>query len=92
MRTSRSDLDESSIWKIYVMLTDVESAFRSMKTELGMRPVYLQKPECVDSHLFITLLAYHVLHSIRHELKQHNINLSWNTLRERMNTQIRKDL
>lgn len=89
LRTSRSDLDEKSIWQTYIMLTDIESAFRSMKTELGMRPVYHQKTQRVDGHLFVTLLAYHVLHTVRHELNQHNINLSWNTLRVRMNTQVR---
>ena len=89
LRTSRNDLDEKSIWKTYVMLTDVEAAFRSMKTELGMRPVFHQKTERADGHLFITLLAYHVLHTIRYELNQKDIHLSWNTLRDRMSTQVR---
>ena len=89
LRTSRSDLDEKSIWQTYVMLTDVEAAFRSMKTELGMRPVFHQKTERVDAHLFITLLAYHVLHTIRYELNQKDIHLSWDTIRARMSTQIR---
>ena len=89
MRCSRSDLNAQQIWKTYTILTEVEAAFRCMKSELGMRPVFHQKTNRVDGHLLITLLAYHVLHSIRYKLKQHNINASWNKLRERLNLHMR---
>ena len=71
------------------MLTDLEAAFRSLKTELGFRPVYHQKEARVDGHLFISILAYHLLHTIRYQLKMHNINDSWQTLRELLETQCR---
>jgi len=63
------------------MLTDIEAAFRSMKSELGMRPVYHHRTERVEGHLWITLLAYHLVHSIRMRLKDHDIHDSWATLR-----------
>lgn len=40
MRTNRNDLNEKQIWDIYTMLTDIEDAFRCMKSELGLRPIY----------------------------------------------------
>ena len=40
------------------MLTDIEATFRSLKTELGLRPVYHQKEDRVTGRLFITLLAF----------------------------------
>lgn len=41
-----------------MMLTDLESVFRSLKSELGLRPVYHLKAERADRHLFISVLAY----------------------------------
>ena len=89
LRCSRHDLDAAQIWQTYVTLTDIEAAFRCMKSELGMRPIYHQKTDRVDGHLFITLLAYHVLHGIRYQLKQKNIHASWGTIRARLNTHTR---
>ena len=89
LRSSVKDMDEKTLWKTYVMLTEVEAAFRCMKSELGLRPVHHQLEHRVDGHLFITLLAYHVIHCIRFRLKRHGINESWTTIRERLSTQVR---
>jgi len=71
------------------MLTDIEAAFRSMKSELGMRPVYHRIQDRVEGHLWITLLAYHLVHSIRLRLKDHHIHDSWETLRRTMRGHMR---
>ena len=89
LRTNRQDLDAKTIWNTYVTLTDLEASFRSLKSELGFRPVYHQKEHRVDAHLFISLLAYHVLHTIRYQLKSKGIHSSWETLREILNKQCR---
>jgi len=89
LRCSRHDLNAQQIWHTYIILTEIESAFRCMKSELGMRPVYHQKTDRVDGHIFITLLAYHLLHSIRYKLKQHNIYSSWTKIREVLNAHLR---
>lgn len=64
------------------MLTDLESVFRSLKSELGLRPVFHQITDRVSGHLFITFLAYHLVHTIRYQLKQSDINTSWDELRK----------
>jgi transposase len=89
LRTNNPDWDEQKLWKTYTMLTEIESAFRCMKSELGMRPVYHQKTSRIDGHLFITVLAYHIIHSIRHQLKQQGVDLSWNAIREGLSSQYR---
>lgn len=89
LRTNKGDIDAKTIWNIYIMLTDIESAFRSMKSELGMRPVFHQKTHRVDGHLFITLIGYHILHTIRQQLKQKNIALSWSSIRNQLSQQVR---
>ena len=89
LRTDRFDLSEQDIWSIYVMLTQLEDAFRTLTSELLLRPVFHQKETRNDAHIFITLLAYHVLHSIRTGLKQQGINMSWRQIRDRMSTHCR---
>jgi len=89
LRTDRTDLNEQQIWDIYTMLTDIEDAFRSMKSELGLRPIYHQKETRCDGHIFITVLAYHLLHTIRFKLRHRGIRLSWSTIRQQLSTQIR---
>lgn len=89
LRTDRFDLSEQDIWSIYVMLTQLEDAFRTLKSELLLRPVFHQKENRSDAHIFITLLAYHLLHSIRTCLKQQGINMSWRQIRDRMSTHCR---
>lgn len=89
LRTCVIDWDEATLWKAYTMLTDLEGVFRSLKSELGMRPIYHHKEERVSGHIFITLLAYHLVQVIRSELKLQGINDSWQTLRSTMSNQQR---
>lgn len=84
LRTDRDDLDESSLWRTYTMLTDLEAVFRSLKSELGLRPVFHQKTARVSGHLFITLLAYHLVHTIRVQLRKKGIHSSWSNLRKQL--------
>lgn len=89
LRTNQEDLDEKTFWEIYTTLTELEAAFCSLKSELGFRPVYHRKETRIDAHLFISVIAYHLLHTIRFQLKEHGIHSSWETLREVLDTQCR---
>lgn len=71
------------------MLTDLESVFRSLKSELGLRPVFHSKEDRSDGHLFITVLAYQCVQAIRVKLKEAGINDSWTRLRETLSVQHR---
>lgn len=89
LRTSQTGWDESRLWKTYTMLTDLEAVFRSLKSELGLRPVHHQLAERVSSHLFITVLAYHLIHTIRIRLRTEKITYSWSRLRKLLSSQAR---
>ena len=89
LRSNLKDTSEKEVFDIFTMLLDLEDAFRSMKSELGLRPVHHQNEYRCDGHLFITVLAYHVLHSIRLKLKSHGITHSWSTIRSRLATHYR---
>ena len=71
------------------MLTDLEAVFRSLKGELGLRPNYHRKEVRIEGHLFITLLAYHLVHTLRLQLKSQGIHDSWETIRRTMESQQR---
>ncbi len=86
LRCSRKDLNDSEIWKIYIMLTKVESSFRALKTNLGLRPVYHQREDRCDSHIFITILAYRLLHWIEYTLREKGEIKSWSTIRRLLQT------
>lgn len=81
VRTSRTDLDEKQIKDLYSMLTKVEESFRSLKSELGLRPNFHQKQERIEAYIFITTLVYHILNAIEYKLKRSNIHHSWKTIR-----------
>lgn len=89
LRTSRTDLDEREIWDLYIMLTNLEDAFRSLKSELKLRPIHHQKEQRSDAHLFITVLAYHLLNTIQAQLKQHDIHMQWWNIRELLSSHAR---
>ena len=89
LRSNRLDFKEQELFDIFAMLTDVEDAFRSMKSELGLRPVRHHKEKRSDGHLFITVLAYHVMHAIRIALRAHGIHDNWTTVRKDLSTHVR---
>lgn len=89
IRSSRVDLDEKELWSLYMMLSRVEESFRCLKSELGMRPVFHRKDPRQEGHLFITVLAYHLLAAIQRQLKAKGIFHRWSTLRNRLATHMR---
>jgi hypothetical protein len=89
LRTTLVDWDDATLWRTYTMLTNLEAVFRSLKTDLGLRPVFHQIDRRVEGHLFISVLAYHFVHTLRLQLKARGIDDSWESLRETMATQQR---
>lgn len=89
LRTNQKSWDEKTLWRTYTMLTDLEAVFRALKTELGLRPVFHQKTRRVSGHLFITLLAYHVVHTIRYQLKRKGICSNWPSIKKQLEGQNR---
>jgi len=80
--TTHNDLDAEQIWRMYMMLTRVEGAFRSLKSDLGTRPIHHQGKERSEAHLFVAVLAYHLLVNIEHRLREAGDNRQWRTVRD----------
>ncbi len=86
LKTNRRDLDVEEIWCTYMLLTRVESAFRDMKSPLCERPIFHQLQQRAQTHIFLCLLAYHLLVSIEHMLRGHGDHRSWETVRDVLKT------
>ena len=87
LRTSLQEEDEATLWRIYNTLTEVEATFRVLKTDLSLRPVFHKTDEQTKAHLFLGLLAYQVVATIRYQLKAKGIHDEWPEIVRRMATQ-----
>ncbi len=74
------------IWGLYMTLERVEKAFRSLKTDLGVRPVYHQTASRTEAHLWISVIAYHLLAVIERQLREAGDTRQWSTIREILST------
>ena len=89
LRTNLTGMDAKELWGLYNTLRGVEDAFRFMKSSLGLRPIYHQKERRVDGHLWITILAYHLIQNCFYQLGKQGINYHWETIRALMSNRIR---
>ena len=89
LRTTLTEPTGAELWRIYSMLTNLEAVFRSLKTDLGLRPVHHQIERRVEGHLFVSVLAYYFVHTLRLQLKAHGIDDAWGTLRNTLSSQVR---
>lgn len=87
LRTNLDENTEEVQWKIYNTIREIESTFRTLKTDLDLRPIYHKTDEASMAHLHLGLLAYTVVNTIRHQLKQKGINNEWRDVVRIMNTQ-----
>lgn len=81
LRTNRIELTGEEISNIHRSLTTVEDSFKSMKSDLGLRPNWHQSDDPSVSHIFITVLGYHIISGILKRLRTGEINYSWSTVR-----------
>ena len=58
LRTNLKGEDPAKLWQYYIQLTQIEEAFKNLKGDLGLHPIYHQKEERVEAHIFVAFLAY----------------------------------
>jgi transposase len=86
LRTDERTLCEHELWQLYISLTRAEDGFKALKSDLGLRPNPHQKEDRVDAHVFIRVLAYHVLRNILWTLEQKGDHRNWETLKRVLET------
>lgn len=87
LRTNVPSLDEKTTWDYYNLIREIECTNRQLKTDLSLRPIFHQKDERSDAHLFLGLLAYWVVNTIRLQLKKGGINDYWTEIVRKLSTQ-----
>jgi transposase len=86
LRSDRKELSADEGWRIYASLTRAGNAFRCMKSPLCERPIFHHLEHRVESHIFLCVLAYHLLVAIETTLLRQNIHTSWATVRDLLAT------
>jgi Transposase DDE domain len=69
LRSNLPDRDPAPMWEYYLQLVQVEQAFKHLKGDLGLRPLYHQKQERIEAHIFVAFLAYALHVSLGRRLK-----------------------
>jgi transposase len=84
LRSNLTAEDPSVLWTRYVQLTQIEAVFRSLKSELGIRPIYHQLEHRVDAHIFIAFLAYCLQVTLKHRAMVHAPGLTPTAVLEKL--------
>ena len=69
LRTNLHDCDPAKLWEFYIQLTQVEEAFKNLKGDLAIRPIYHQLERRIEAHILISFLAYCLHVTLRHRLR-----------------------
>lgn len=69
LRTNLATQEPDTLWRYYMQLVFVEEAFRTLKGDLGLRPIYHQRPERIEAHLMVAFLAYCLSVTLRQQLR-----------------------
>lgn len=69
LRSNLTGEDPSVLWERYIQLTQIEAAFKTMKSELGLRPIYHQLGHRVEAHILVAFLAYCLLVTLKNRLQ-----------------------
>lgn len=86
LKTDRTDLSAEEVWRLYSLLTRAEEAFRAMKSPLAERPIFHQIERRVETHIFLCVLAYHLLVAIEKTLLDRGVHTSWGSVRDILKT------
>ncbi len=69
LRTNMCGRDPAELWQFYIQLTEVEAAFKNLKDDLQLRPIYHQTQQRIEAHIFVAFLAYCLHITLRARLK-----------------------
>src|SRR5712691_4278954 len=71
LRTNLTESDPAKLWQFYLQLVQVEAAFKTLKGDLAIRPLFHQQEQRIEAHIFIAFLAYCLHVTLGQQLKAH---------------------
>ena len=84
LRTNLVAEDPAVLWDRYMQLTQIEAAFKCLKSELGIRPIYHQLEHRVEAHILVAFLAYCLSVTLKHRLQAHAPGLTPRAVLEKL--------
>jgi transposase len=87
LRTNLNVQEEFVVWNIYNTIREIENVFRTLKTDLDLRPIYHKNDDATMAHLHLGILAYWLVNTVRYQLKHNGINSCWREIVRIGNTQ-----
>jgi transposase len=84
LRTNWIEADPKTLWRTYIQLTEVEDAFRTIKHDLGMRPIYHQKKERTQAHILVCFLSLAMWRTLQQWMKTSGLGTAPRKLLEEM--------
>ena len=69
LRTNLNGRDPADLWRFYIQLTEIEAAFKNLKDDLQLRPIYHQCEQRIEAHIFVAFMAYCLHVTLRARLK-----------------------
>ncbi len=76
LRTNLKERDPEALWEKYVQLTEAEAAFRALKSELAIRPIWHHRQDRVQAHILVAFLGYCLWVTLKQSLKRARLDLS----------------
>lgn len=70
LRTNLTAEDPAQLWEMYLRLVEVEAAFKNLKGDLGLRPIYHSKESRIEAHIFVAFMAYSMQVCLRGQLRR----------------------
>lgn len=70
LRTNLTAEDPAQLWEMYLRLVEVEAAFKNLKGDLGLRPIYHSKENRIEAHIFVAFMAYSMQVCLRGQLRR----------------------
>jgi Transposase DDE domain len=69
LRTNLGDADPAQLWRYYIQLTEIEQAFKEIKSDLAIRPIYHQLDHRIEAHIFVAFIAYCLQVTLKQRLR-----------------------
>ena len=86
LRTNLTGKDPAELWRFYMLLNRVEEAFKNLKGDLAIRPIFHQKERRIEAHIFVAFVAYALQATLQHRLKNLAPGLTLRSVLEKLST------
>jgi transposase len=84
LRSNLRDHDPAKLWNLYLQLVEIEQAFKELKDDLAIRPIYHQTDERIEAHIFVAFLAYCLQVTLKQRLRSLAPGLTPRSVLEKM--------